>query len=142
MQKYVNDSACLQINISGGLRSSCHRIGTDRGPPEEVILKMFKDIREELWQLMRDSFTRFRATVEYKKLCEVLVNLPKFQERVKNGHSSPRHHEHPPSVDYNIKNNNMGQSNTHINPNNGHNGYNGGNNNGYGNNGYNHSGFH
>jgi len=108
MQKYVNDSACLQINISGGLRGDAHRMSP--GPDSEEILKLFNNIRAELWQLMRDSFTRFRATTEYKKLAEVLANIPKFKAKINNGQSSPRNHNHPPSVDFGIHNNNTGQT--------------------------------
>ena len=42
MQKYVNDSACLQINISGGLEVKHIKYP---GPDSEEILKLFNSIR-------------------------------------------------------------------------------------------------
>ena len=51
---------------------------------------------------MRDSFTRFRSTPEYK-LAEVLATNPKFKLKFRNGQSSPRNHthnNHGPSVDF------------------------------------------
>ena len=109
MQKYVKDSACLQINISGGLRSDAHRMPAVNTalhtPDSEEILKLFNNIRAELWQLMRDSYTRFRATADYKKLCELLANKPEFQNTLNRHQNRPRIHEYPPSLDYNIKNN-------------------------------------
>eukprot|EP00483_Globobulimina_turgida_P013711 UN13737 len=72
MQKYIYDSACLQINISGALRGEAQI--NSPGMDNIRIIKMINCIRSELWSLMRDSFTRFRSTTEYKKLAEYLQN--------------------------------------------------------------------
>lgn len=97
MQKYVYDSACLQINISGALRNEAQLVSP--GMDSVRIIKMLNAIRAELWALMRDSFTRFRSTVEYRKLADILQNHKKFTGRFRNGQSSPRTNN-PPSGDF------------------------------------------
>eukprot|EP01084_Bolivina_argentea_P271764 462498_1 len=70
MQKYIYDSASLQINISGTLRLEAQTVVP--GMESDRIIKMINAIRSELWSSMRDSFTRFRSTTEYSKLADKL----------------------------------------------------------------------
>eukprot|EP01083_Nonionella_stella_P297340 1009802_1 len=91
MQKYIYDSACLQINISGALRLEAQTVSP--GMDNERIIKMINAIRSELWSLMRDSFTRFRSTTEYSKLADKLQHKSEFKWLFKNLHrrvDSPR----------------------------------------------------
>merc|ERR1719474_178274 len=93
MQKYVHDAASLQINISSELRRQCLKLapgsGVSPGVDTSRIVTMIKAIRSELWVLMRDSFSRFKRTSDYRKLVEVLATKT---DRYKHGHSasSPR----------------------------------------------------
>jgi len=90
MQKYIYDSACLQINISGGLRHEAQTVSP--GMDSVRIIQLINDIRAELWSLMRDSFTRFRATKDYKKMAEVLRTKKELEN--KQNAQSPRNHHH------------------------------------------------
>eukprot|EP01084_Bolivina_argentea_P196868 337461_1 len=94
MQKYIYDSACLQINISGALRLEAQTVSP--GMDNERIIKMINAIRSELWSLMRDSFTRFRSTTEYSKLADKLQHKSEFKWLFKNLHrrvDSPRNNK-------------------------------------------------
>lgn len=93
MQKYVHESASLEINISSDLRRKCLKLapgsGMSPGVDTSRIVTMINAIRGELWVLMRDSFTRFKTTPDYRKLVEAMSTKT---DRYKHGHSasSPR----------------------------------------------------
>lgn len=95
MQKYIYDSACLQINISGALRHEAQTLSP--GMESSRIIKMINQIRAELWSLMRDSFTRFRNTADYRKFAGGLVSDKNDLKRKadKNNHHSPRNQQFP-----------------------------------------------
>jgi len=65
-QKYINNDASLQINISHALRQEAQT--KSPGMVDANSLRLFDKIRKELWGLMGDSFQRFRSTQEYKRL--------------------------------------------------------------------------
>eukprot|EP01084_Bolivina_argentea_P269965 458932_1 len=70
-QKYIYDSCCLQINISGALRVEAQNNDNVKG--DMVTGEMYsvaKRVLSELWSLMEDSYTRFMDTTEYSKLLD------------------------------------------------------------------------
>merc|ERR1712154_255786 len=70
MQKYIYDSATLQINISSAMRLESATVSP--GMDSDRLIKMMKQIRNELHTNMKDSFGRFKNTDEFNKLAEVL----------------------------------------------------------------------
>eukprot|EP01083_Nonionella_stella_P063327 164555_1 len=96
MQKYIYDSACLQINISGQLRHDAQRMSP--GPDSAKIIQMINQIRGELWGLMRDSFTRFRTTDDYKRLADKLHK--KKPERFGSPRNTHAQNQQVPSSDF------------------------------------------
>merc|ERR1719203_2054560 len=72
MQKYIYDSATLQINISSAMRLEAATVSP--GMDSERLVKMMNQIKSELHTNMKDSFARFKNTPEFNKLAEVLQN--------------------------------------------------------------------
>merc|ERR1712176_941136 len=66
MQKYVFDSATLQINISSQMRQGIlQMVG---GADTTYLMRTCDEIRRELWHLLLDSYSRFSTSGEYLKL--------------------------------------------------------------------------
>merc|ERR1711933_9180 len=79
MQKYVWNDAIFPVNISHELRELTKQ--ESPGNQTEDLLAEICRIRAEIWSLLKESFVRFKATEDYRKLTVIIT--PNIEDKTK-----------------------------------------------------------